>query len=106
MTPSTPYHPFDSNMRVGNHMGNLNGMNNGNVAGTIGSYGNTPSTNGYGHKTIPSTPSVMSGLEKWGQDRYCYDINSASGKNIVENTGNTSMISTLITRYSRYQPFL
>ena len=71
MTPSTPhppYHPFDSNMR-GGHVGHINGINNGNGVGTAGVYGNTSSTNGYIHKTIPSTPSVMSGLEKWGQDR-------------------------------------
>ena len=37
-------------------MGTEMGMGNGN-------------NNGYIHKTIPSTPSVMSGLEKWGQDR-------------------------------------
>ena len=95
MTPSTPYHPFDSNMRLGNHMGNLNGMSNGNVAGTIGSYGNTSSTNGYGHKAIPSTPSVMSGLEKWGQDRYCYNLNKCFWQKY-----NTTMTSTLVAKYS------
>ena len=72
MTPSTPhppYHPFDSNLRGANHIGNINGLNNGHVNGTVGNYGPTGTINGYGHKTIPSTPSVMSGLEKWGQDR-------------------------------------
>ena len=96
MTPSTPYHPFDSNMRVGNHIGNTNGMSNGYVAGTIGSYGNTPSTNGYGHKAIPSTPSVMSGLEKWGQDRYCYNINKYFRQNHFKTMTNTSK-----SKYSR-----
>ena len=96
MTPSTPYHPFDSNMRLGNHMGNFNGMSNGNVAGTIGSYGNTSSTNGYGHKAIPSTPSVMSGLEKWGQDRYCYNFYKC-----FLQKDYTTMTSALAAKYSR-----
>ena len=76
MTPSTPhppYHPFDPISRSGNHIGNnlsTNGVNNGNFQGTTGGYGNANySSNGFGHKTVPSTPSVMSRLEKWGQER-------------------------------------
>ena len=72
MTPSTPhppYHPFDASSRGLNHLGNnamMNGMSH--AQGLTGVHGNGNS-NGYIHKTIPSTPSVMSGLEKWGQDR-------------------------------------
>ena len=72
MTPSTPhppYYPFDASSRGLNHVGNnalMNGMSNSHVS--TGSHGNG-NNNGYVHKAIPSTPSVMSGLEKWGQDR-------------------------------------
>ena len=69
MTPSTPHPPFDASSRGLNHLGN-NAMMNGisHTQGLTGVHGNG-NNNGYIHKTIPSTPSVMSGLEKWGQDR-------------------------------------
>ena len=74
MTPSTPhppYHPFDTTSRTGNHLVNSissYGMNNGNVQNMVGGNINY-NINGATHRAIPSTPSVMSGLEKWGQDR-------------------------------------
>ena len=72
MTPSTPHPPYYPG-GVGNHIGNnssISGMNNGNFQGMTGGYGsNTHNSNGFITKAIPSTPSVMSGLEKWGQER-------------------------------------
>ena len=44
MSPSTPYQPFDPLVR--NNVGHLNG-----------------------YKMTPSTPTVISRLQKWGQER-------------------------------------
>ena len=93
MTPSTPHPPpfhqgpsaavdpiqmRNTNVAQNSNVGNVNsnvviGTANGsglNVPPVMGSNSfNGSSLNGYTHKVIPSTPSVMSRLERWGQER-------------------------------------